>query len=109
MPIADCRLPVCLASRWSNYASPDSSNLESLIANRQYKELMEFTSVDQTFVSVALNAGLRRARQGFGAMRDQHVPLLVTFGVIAAAAAISIILVLLIRPRATESNIGRDA
>jgi MFS family permease len=36
---------------------------------------------------------------GFGALRDARVPLDVTFGLFAAAAAVSIVLVLLVRPR----------
>lgn len=36
---------------------------------------------------------------GFGALRDRHVPLNLIFGVFAGTAAISIVLVLLIRPR----------
>jgi dipeptide/tripeptide permease len=39
---------------------------------------------------------------GFGVLRDRHVPLNVIFGVFAAACVISIVLVLLIRPRQTE-------
>jgi MFS family permease len=37
---------------------------------------------------------------GFGALRDRHVPLNVIFGVFAAAALLSIAIVLLIRPKA---------
>ncbi len=37
---------------------------------------------------------------GFGALRDRAVPLNVIFGVFASAAVVSIVLVLLIRPRA---------
>jgi MFS family permease len=36
---------------------------------------------------------------GFGALRDARVPLDVTFGLFAAAAAVSVVLVLLVRPR----------
>ena len=36
---------------------------------------------------------------GFGAMRDRHVPLFAIFGVFASAAVLSIVLVLLIKPR----------
>ena len=42
---------------------------------------------------------------GFGAMRDAKMPLNVIFGTFAAMAMISVVLVLLIRPRAEE---GRD-
>ena len=43
---------------------------------------------------------------GFGALRDRHVPLFGIFGVFASAAIISIVLVLLIRPRYTEPSVG---
>jgi len=36
---------------------------------------------------------------GFGVMRDQHVPLNVIFSVFASAAIVSVVLVLLIRPK----------
>jgi MFS family permease len=39
---------------------------------------------------------------GFGLLRDRHVPLFGIFSVFASAALISIVLVLLIRPRETE-------
>ena len=41
---------------------------------------------------------------GFGALRDRNVPLPIIFGAFASAAAISIVLVLLIRPRKSETN-----
>jgi hypothetical protein len=41
---------------------------------------------------------------GFGALRDRQVPLDLIFGVFAGAAALSAILVLLIRPRAELSS-----
>jgi MFS family permease len=40
---------------------------------------------------------------GFGILRDRQVPLNVIFGVFASAAVVSIVLVLLIRPRRVES------
>jgi MFS transporter, Spinster family, sphingosine-1-phosphate transporter len=43
---------------------------------------------------------------GFGLMRDRHVPLPGIFSVFASAAVISIVLVLLIRPRYAEPNAG---
>ena len=43
---------------------------------------------------------------GFGALRDRHVPLFGIFGVFASAAIISIVLVLLIRPRYTEPSVA---
>jgi hypothetical protein len=42
---------------------------------------------------------------GFGILRDRHVPLVGIFGVFASAAVLSIVLVLLIRPRYTESSL----
>ncbi len=47
-----------------------TEHLRSLINARQFKELLDFTSTDQSFVSKGLNAGLRRAHLGFGAMRE---------------------------------------
>lgn len=43
---------------------------------------------------------------GFGALRDLQVPLQATFGLFAGVAAISVVLVLLIRPRDTEHKGG---
>ena len=43
---------------------------------------------------------------GFGRLRDLHVPLQVTFGIFASVAAVSAVLVLLIRPRDTEITSG---
>jgi len=52
------------------------------------------------FVSISCG-GL--ADWGFGLMRDRHVPLNGIFGVFAAACIVSVILVLLIRPRRTDA------
>jgi MFS transporter, Spinster family, sphingosine-1-phosphate transporter len=41
---------------------------------------------------------------GFGILRDRHVPLFGIFGIFASAAVLSAVLVLLIRPRDTESE-----
>ncbi len=41
---------------------------------------------------------------GFGALRDSHVSLMLTFGIFAAAALLSIVLVLMIRPSEPQSN-----
>ena len=41
---------------------------------------------------------------GFGRLRDLRVPLQVTFGIFASVAAVSAVLVLLIRPRDTEKK-----
>jgi hypothetical protein len=41
---------------------------------------------------------------GFGILRDRQVPLNIIFSIFASAAIISIVLVLLIRPRKTEPN-----
>ena len=43
---------------------------------------------------------------GFGRLRDLHVPLQVTFGIFASVAAVSAVLVLLIRPRDREISSG---
>jgi MFS transporter, Spinster family, sphingosine-1-phosphate transporter len=48
------------------------------------------------FVSISCG-GL--ADWGFGVLQDRHVPLNLTFGIFASAAIVSIVLVLLIRPR----------
>ncbi len=42
--------------------------IRSLIEQRRFKELMEFTAKDDSFVSQALNAALRRAHFKYGAM-----------------------------------------
>ncbi len=39
---------------------------------------------------------------GFGILRDRHVPLMAIFGIFASAAVVSVVLVLLIRPRYTD-------
>jgi len=41
---------------------------------------------------------------GFGILRDRHVPLFGIFGIFASAAVLSIVLVLLIRPRNTDPD-----
>jgi MFS family permease len=41
---------------------------------------------------------------GFGVLRDAQVPLFATFGIFASAAIVSVVLVLLIRPRMTEAE-----
>jgi MFS family permease len=41
---------------------------------------------------------------GFGALRDRAVPLPMIFGIFASAAIVSVVLVLLIRPRNLETN-----
>lgn len=40
---------------------------------------------------------------GFGLLRDHHIPLLAIFGIFASVAALSVVLVLLIRPRYTDT------
>jgi biopolymer transport protein ExbB len=47
-----------------------TEHLRSLINSRQFKELMDFTATDTSFVSQSLNAGLRRAHLGYPAMRE---------------------------------------
>ena len=44
------------------------------------------------------------ADYGFGVLRDQGVPLFTSFSIFASAAVISVVLVLLIRPRDTEGG-----
>ena len=44
------------------------------------------------------------ADYGFGILRDRQVPLVGIFGLFASAAVLSVILVLLIRPKYTESG-----
>ena len=46
---------------------------------------------------------------GFGLLRDRQVPLFGIFGVFASAAVLSIVLVLLIRPRYTEPSLESQA
>jgi len=41
---------------------------------------------------------------GFGVLRDRHVPLPVIFGVFASCAAVSIVIVLLIRPKGADAR-----
>ncbi len=50
---------------------PDSSinAIREMVANRQFKELLEFTEKDQSFVSKALNPALKRA-PSFSAMKE---------------------------------------
>jgi MFS family permease len=43
---------------------------------------------------------------GFGALRDQRVPLGIIFGIFASAAAVSLVMVLLIRPRSEPPSTG---
>ncbi len=45
-------------------------HLRTLISGRQFKELMDFTATDTTFVSKALYAGVRRAHLKYPAMRE---------------------------------------
>ncbi|MDB6154415.1 MAG: yjjL 2 [Chthoniobacteraceae bacterium] len=52
-------------------------------------------------VSIGCGGG---ADWGFGLMRDRHVPLHLIFGVFAGAAALSALVVLLIRPRRFEAD-----
>ncbi len=47
-----------------------TEHVRSLINSRQFKELMDFTATDTTFVSQSINAGLRRAHLGYPAMRE---------------------------------------
>ncbi len=47
-----------------------TERLRALIAGREFKELMDFTATDQTFVSQSLYAALRRAHLKYPAMRE---------------------------------------
>jgi biopolymer transport protein ExbB len=52
-------------------APPETTeHLRSLIAGRQFKELMDFTSTDKTFISQSLYAAIRRAHLKYPAMRE---------------------------------------
>jgi biopolymer transport protein ExbB len=52
-------------------APPETTeHLRNLISGRQFKELMDFTSTDQTFVSQSLYAAIRRAHLKYPAMRE---------------------------------------
>src|ERR1039458_4716821 len=52
-------------------APPETTeHLRSLIAGRQFKELMDFTSTDQTFISQSLYAAIRKAHLKYPAMRE---------------------------------------
>jgi biopolymer transport protein ExbB len=52
-------------------APPETTeHLRSLISGRQFKELMDFTSTDQTFISQSLYAAIRRAHLKYPAMRE---------------------------------------
>jgi hypothetical protein len=46
---------------------------------------------------------------GFGALRDRHVPLNVIFGAFASTAIVSVVLVLLIRPKPQLSSLSSAA
>jgi len=61
----------CMRIRESRIAPAETTeHLRSLINARQFKELLEFTATDQSYVSQSLNAGLRRAHLGYPAMRE---------------------------------------
>lgn len=47
-----------------------TEHLRSLIAGREYKELMDFTATDSSFVSKALHAAIRRTHLKYPAMRE---------------------------------------
>jgi len=52
------------------FMPPESINtMKELIANKQFKELMEFTEADPSFVSRSLNPALKRA-PNFSSMKD---------------------------------------
>ena len=47
-----------------------TEHLRSLIAGKQYRELLDFTATDNSFVSRALHAAIRRAYLKYSAMRE---------------------------------------
>lgn len=47
-----------------------TENIRRLIADKDYKELMDFTATDPSFVSRALYAAIRRAHLKYAAMRE---------------------------------------
>lgn len=49
---------------------PSVNTIREMINQRQFKELIEYTEADPTFVSRALNPALKRAGQGFPAMKE---------------------------------------
>ena len=73
----------------------DSNNMP-ILAQIVRRELRATGYGVMNFVSISCGGF---ADWGFGAMRDRHIPLNVIFGVFAGVALISIVLVLLIRPR----------
>lgn len=59
-----------IKTRASVYMPPASvTAIQDMISNRQFKELIDFTEVDQSFVSKALNPALKRA-PSFNAMKE---------------------------------------
>ena len=57
--------------RESQIAPPKTTeHLRTLIASRQYQDLLDFTATDKTFVSQALNAALKRAHLKYPVMHD---------------------------------------
>ncbi len=57
--------------REKKVAPPETTeHLRTLIAGREYKELMDFTATDTSFVSKALYAAIRRAHLKYPAMRE---------------------------------------
>ncbi len=57
--------------RESKIAPPSSTErIRTLIADKDYKELMDFTASDSSFVSRALYAAIRRAHLKYAAMRE---------------------------------------
>ncbi len=47
-----------------------TEHVRTLINARQFKDLMDFTATDESFVSKSLYAAVRRAHLGYAAMRD---------------------------------------
>ena len=60
-----------LANR-ADVLMPEASNVQmrELIEQRRFKDLLDFTETDPSFVSKAINASLKRANGGFVAMKE---------------------------------------
>jgi biopolymer transport protein ExbB len=57
--------------REAKVAPPETTeHLRTLITSRQFKELMDFTATDNTFVSQSIYSGVRRAHLKYPAMRE---------------------------------------
>ena len=82
----------------------DSNNMP-ILAQIVRPELRATGYGIMNFVSISCGGF---ADWGFGAMRDRQMPLNVIFGVVASITLVSIVLVLLIRPRAIGADSIRE-